>query len=309
MNRLPTALFVVALLASSCWAQEPAQARSLPPTQTADAKALIGLVAEFTRAFEAGDAKAVAATFTEDAQVSDNTGSTRGREAIEARFARYFATNPKSTIAIQLDSLRFLSPDVASETGHAIVKSAVKGSQPETTAYTAFYVRQDGKWLHASLDDRPADDPAIPDRLKDLDWLVGDWVTESNRAVVATTVRWSEDHHYLLRDFTLMVEGKPAVKGTQRIGWDASRRQIRSWLFDSKGGFGEGYWTRAGDHWMIKSHGVGHDGTIATATQLLTRVGRDHLRWSSFDRTIGDQSAADLEEINLVRKPPQPSGK
>ena len=29
---------------------------------------------------------------------------------------------------------------------------------------------------------------------------------------------------------------------TQRIGWDPAAKQIRSWEFDSEGGFGEGTW-------------------------------------------------------------------
>ena len=302
-------LFALAILGSPCTAEEPAKAAAPTPEQVESAKALLGLVGEYVKAFEAGDAAAIAATFTTDAEIADDDGSTQGRDAIRERFARYFATNPKSKIEIKVDSLRFLSPEVVIENGHSIIKPAEGVSKGETTKYSVVYVRQGGKWLQSRLEDDPVDEQTIPDRLKELEWLVGDWVTESEHAVVSTSVKWSDDRHYLLRHFTITVEGKAAVKGSQRIGWDASRKQFHSWLFDSFGGFGEGTWTRTGDQWMIKTQGVGHDGTTATATQLLTRVGRDHIRWSSFDRTQGGESNPDLDEITLVRKPPAPSTK
>ena len=309
MTKPRSALLALAVLTSPCFAQEAPKPAPLSPAEQATSKELLGLVGEFVKAFDAGDAATIAATFTKDAQVSDDRGSTHGRDAIQARFARYFATNPKSKIEIKVDSLRVLSPDVIVENGHSIIKMVEGHALPETTKYSVVYVRQDGKWLQSSLRDEPADELTIPDRLKALEWLVGDWVTESAHAVVATSVKWSDDRHYLLRDFTITVEGEPAIKGTQRIGWDASRKQIRSWLFDSRGGFGEGYWTRAGEQWMVKTHGVGNDGSTASATQLLSRMGRDHIRWSSFDRTQGSESAPDLEEITLVRKPPAPGSK
>jgi uncharacterized protein (TIGR02246 family) len=302
-------LLALLALATTCAAQEAPKPATLSPEQASTAKALLGLVGEFTKAFEAADAAAIASTFTKDAQVTDAEGSAQGRGEIQARFADYFATNPKSKIEIRVDALRFLSPDVVIENGHSIIKPVEDAARAETTKYTVIYVREDGKWLQSSLRDEPADHPAVPDRIKELEWLVGDWVTESDQAVVHTTVKWSEDKHFLLRDFSITIEGSTAIKGTQRIGWDPSRKQFRSWLFDSLGGFGEGEWTRTGDQWMIKTRGVGHDGTIATATQILTKMGRDHIRWSSFDRTHGSESTNEAEEITLVRKPPAPKAK
>ena len=184
----------------------------------------------------------------------------------------------------------------------------VPGSQdgPENTKYTVVYVKQDGRWLQSSLRDHSAEEPPVPERLKDLEWLVGDWVNESAAAVVHTTCKWSEDRHYLLRDFSVLVAGKPAMKGTQRIGWDPAAKQVRSWVFDSDGGFSEGYWSRLGDQWMIKSHGVHHDGKPVTATMMITRLGPGTLRWSAFDRTRGGELIPEVDEFTMVRRPPMP---
>lgn len=302
----------IGLAPPAVWAQAPAPTapqRTLPaadPARAADIKALGDSVTAFERAFAAGDAKALAATFTDDAQVTDDSGSTRGRANIEARFASYLAANPKARIAIKVNDLRFLTPDVAIEEGLATVTPAAPGAAPEITRYTTTYVKQDGRWLQSSIRDEPPGEPAVPDRLKDLEWLVGDWVNESQQAVVHTTCRWSDDRHYLLRDFSVMVAGKPALKGTQRIGWDPAKKQVRSWVFDSDGGFSEGEWTRQGDQWMIKAHGVHHDGRPVSATMLISRLGPGALRWSAFDRTRGDEFIPEVDEFTMVRRPPLP---
>ena len=38
----------------------------------------------------------------------------------------------------------------------------------------------------------------------------------------------------------------------QVIGWDPAAKQVRSWVFDSGGGIGEGIWTKQGDKWIKK---------------------------------------------------------
>ena len=90
------------------------------------------------------------------------------------------------------------------------------------------------------------------------------------------------------------------MSGTQRIGWDPRLKQFRSWVFDSDGGFSEALWSRYGDSWVLKTTGVLKDGRSATATHVLTRINRDHIKWASVDRTIGGEVLADAEEIRLV---------
>ena len=104
----------------------------------------------------------------------------------------------------------------------------------------------------------------------------------------------------------MKVRGKASTTGTQRIGWDPRQKQIRSWVFDSDGGFSEGFISRDGERWVMKSTGVLKDGRTASATNVLTRVNRDTMKWTSVDRTLGAEVLPDAEEITLVRTPPQP---
>ncbi len=273
------------------------------------------LVAEFTRAFNAGDAKAVAALFTGEARMITLNGRTvNGRAAIEQLFALSFEQYPGQTIEVKTESLRFLGAESAIEEGTATLTSppaaGEQSGSSESTRYSAAYVKRDGKWLQDSIRDYPLTEPAVEltahNHLEELAWLVGDWVDESDEAEVHTTCRWAENQSFLLRSFQVRIRGRASLSGTQRIGWDPRLKQIRSWVFDSDGGFSEAFWSRDGERWVIKTLGVLKDGRTASATNVLTRVNKDRIKWASEDRTFGADVLADTEEITLVREPPKP---
>ena len=105
---------------------------------------------------------------------------------------------------------------------------------------------------------------------------------------------------------TVQIEGKPALSGSQRIGYDPLTKQIKSWVFDNDGGHGEGDWTRQGDQWIIKARGVLRDGKVATATHVITYLSKDMILWKTMDRTVGSDTMAEAIEFVMVRKPPAP---
>jgi uncharacterized protein (TIGR02246 family) len=303
------------LLAGTCRGQvTQAEKPAAPVNRAADEKAIREAGAAFARAYDAGDVKAIGAMFTEDAEVIDEDGRViQGREPIAALFASDFEANPGETIEINVESIRFLGPDTAVEDGRTKVlparsraKVITEIASPQSGRYTVLYVREAGRWLQASVREHPDKEVTPHERLEPLAWMVGDWVDEGSDSVVLTAARWSEDGNFLLRDFTIQIRGKPAMKGTQRIGWDPLTRQIKSWVFDSEGGHGEAYWAHDHDRWIVKASGVHPDGRTASATQIYTVVNRDLVRWKSIDRTSGDQLEPEISEFVMVRKPPQP---
>ena len=296
------------------------------PVAPADEKAVRALIEGFAQAYNRKDAAGVAALFTPDARIYDESGRvTEGRAAIRDRFTAAFAAGPGLTLRLESSSIRFLTPDVAVEDGVAIptprpaegaASKAAAGPAPEVPGpshYTATHVRQGGTWLTAEVRDKPAPAAAAGrdegDRVLDqLAWLVGEWVDEDDQGAVFTSCHWSGDHKYLLRDFRVNVPGRRATSGTQRIGWDPVREKVRSWAFDSDGGFTEGSWTRvAPGHWIIKTDGFLRDGRAVSATNKLTQVSPDAFRWSSIDRVVGDEAHTDVEDVLIVRKPPAPT--
>src|SRR5262249_35859370 len=122
---------------------------------------------------------------------------------------------------------------------------------------------------------------------------------------VNSTCRWSDDKNFLLQEFKLQINGKPSMNVAQRIGWDPMAKHIRSWTFDSEGGFGESVWTRDGDSWLIKATAVRPDGTTASATNQLVQSGPDAYVWRSADRIAGDERQPPVE-VKVIRKLPQP---
>lgn len=271
-----------------------------------DEKAIRTLLDAFTKAFNAGDAEAVAATYTENGIVVDEDGERiEGRAAIREQYARTFADDPGSTIAIEVESLRVLGPETAIEDGRTTITPANGAGPPELSRFVAVYVKRDGRWRQAVVRDQAVDEQSPHDRLKELEWLVGDWVNESEDAVVSTSCDWAKGGNFLEREFTVKIQGRPALSGTQRIGWDPLKRQFKTWIFDSEGGHGEGYFTRSGDEWMVKVEGVRQDGRPATATSIITRLGKDRLGWKSMQRTLGGAAVPGGDEFVLVRKPPE----
>jgi uncharacterized protein (TIGR02246 family) len=268
-------------------AAPPAQAApdvapaAVPAEREPDVRAIRDLLAAFLKAYNAKDAKAVGDQFTADAEIEDEDGAvTRGRDAIVERFTGIFKESKANELTIDFDSLRFLGTDIAIEEGTASLSTG-KDTPPVTNRYSVIYARQGGRWLHARVRDEPPEDDAH-DRLVDLEWMLGEWVNESDDELVRIKCTWSKDGNFLLRDFDVKVEGRIALSGTQRIGWDAQRKQFRTWIFDDRGGFAEGLMSRGGDgdgdRWVVKV----------------------------FDRTLGGEAIADEDRFTLVRPAPKP---
>lgn len=289
-------------------AAEPAGAPAMLSNRPEDERALRTLADAYTRAYKAGDARTLAALFADDAEMIDENGERlRGRSTIETVFGSMFRQRPGATLSVAPASLRFLGPDVAQEEGRNVVR--LGDEPPSTRHYTVLYVKEGNRWRYSSV--REELDPGLTphQHLEELAWLVGDWTDESPDSVVHTNCRWTPDGHFLLRDFTVHVQGKPVMTVNERIGWDPSTRQIRSWVFDSEGGHGAGLWSRTGNQWMIKSTGVLPDGRIATATHTLTRLSPQAARWASVERTVGGQVVPDRAEYMMVHRPPQPGAR
>ncbi|QEH38223.1 hypothetical protein OJF2_68210 [Aquisphaera giovannonii] len=260
----------------------------------------------FVRKFNEGDAKAIAALHTADAEAVEADGARyRGRDLIERSYADTFAAEKGAKIQLDVASIQFLSPTVAKEEGRTIIAPA-KGA-PVSRFYTVLYVKQDDRWLMASV--REESDPQVPprERIKELEWMVGEWVDDAPDSQSKVTCRFSDDGNFLLRDLTVRRAGKVILSGTQRVAWDPVTGEFRSWEFDSQGGFGEATWSRDGDRWVVKERGVRPEGATASSTRVLTRLRPDIVKWTLSDRVISGQAVPGEVGSMLTRVPPAPS--
>jgi uncharacterized protein (TIGR02246 family) len=321
MSRTVSALFVGTLTAVTLCAggrsQDIARPGAAGRTEGAarpsvapdDDRSIREALAAFAAAFQRGDARAIAGLFTEDGEAIDTEGGAiQGRPAIEEHYAARIAGAQGDRLEDTVETIAPLAPGVARVTGRTQLTPS-DGSTPVAGRFAGIFVKRDGRWQLASVREVPDKEPTAHEHLQELEWLVGDWVEETEDAVVHTSVGWADNGHFLLRSFDVRVKGRPALTGTQRIGWDPLTKQFKSWVFDSNGGYGEGLWMRQGNQWIIKANGVRPEGRVATATQVLTYVNKDTLRWKSIDRTLGGEISGDIDEIVMVRRPPQPAAK
>jgi uncharacterized protein (TIGR02246 family) len=275
------------------------------PERESDVRAITDLLASFVKAYNERDAQALAALFTPDAEIEDDDGQiTRGRDAIVGRFSAIFKDRGAEMLTVDTDSLRFLGTDIAIEDGTASLSTGADAPS-ETNRYSVIYARQGGRWLHARIrDEAPENDPH--EQLQDLEWMLGEWVNESDDALVYTSFKWSDEGNFLVRDFDIEVEGRISLSGTQRIGWDGQRQQFRTWVFDDRGGFADGLLARDGNRWVTKLTGVRSDGQSVSVTNTITILGKDRLHWEASDRTVGGEIVSGTDRYTLVRRAPVP---
>jgi uncharacterized protein (TIGR02246 family) len=272
-----------------------------------DEKAIDALNRAFVAAYNKGDVKAIVDSFDDQAELSDEDQNVvKGKTAIARHFTELFKDEPNATIELAAGPVRFLGADAARQTGRATIVPA-NGGAPEISRFSVILVRKNGKWLHDIVEESTETNLTTHERLKEIEWMVGDWVDEGDSGVVHTSCRWSEDQNYLLRDYTKSYAGKVVAKGTQRIGWDAGKEQFKSWVFEDDGGHSEGFWTRSGkDEWTIELSGTLADGRSVEATQITTLVNKNTAKWKAVDRSIDGEEEPDLDEITLVKAAPKP---
>jgi hypothetical protein len=126
--------------------------------------------------------------------------------------------------------------------------------------------------------------------------------------VVKTSWKWSDDGVALTAAFTTRDPEGVVRSGTHRIGWDAERKQFRSWIFDSTGGFADGWWSPGADGtWSVRLTGVDAAGERIAATLTYSADGPDNLTIGQHDRTRGGEGLPAIE-TRVVRAPPAPGG-
>lgn len=261
-------------------------------------------IADYVDAFNQKDLDAVSGMWAVDAiHVDRETGErTEGRDAMKTDIAAVFKEQPDTRLAVRVDRVRLIKPDVARVEGQASVGSS--GGEPAVSAFSAVLVQEGEKWLIDSIEEMPLPQPSSPyDALRDLEWLVGRWVDDSDPGRVDTMFRWSADRGFLLRSFVVQSADGVAAQGTQVIGWDPRSREIRSWTFNSDGSFGDATWSKNGDDWLIKSSQTLSDGQAASGTFVLTRVDDNTLTLQLIGHELEGEPQPAGKTATVVRVP------
>lgn len=205
---------------------------------------------------------------------------------------------PDSKLNINIKDIIFTNDNTAVEKGTATVNS--HDNIEKKSAFLAEWNFVNGSWkLQKVLEIENERPPSHYEQLKNLDWLIGKWKGNNEYADFSLNIDWDENRNFLFQNFILTVLGQKNLEAKQIIGWDPAKKQIRSWIFDTDGGFGEGFWNNEGDNWYIGMSYTLPDGRKASATHIYKKINHNTFTFASVDRDINGKILPDVKPFTL----------
>ena len=275
-----------------------------PATAPTPEQAIIETIRTYVDAYNRRDAVAVADHWAENAMMLavDTQEKIIGRDAIREDLARQFEADPKSQLEVNVTSIRLVTDTVAVEDGIATVLR--DGSAYQST-YSVVHVKQKDGWKIDSVRETDVPEKSGP-QLSQLSWLVGSWADSDEYATVESQVKWARNEKFLTMSFRVDVPDASPLEGTQIIGVDPATGKIRSWLFDSDGGIGQGSCSSRDGKWMVAMSMTLPTGESASAVNVYTPVDATRYTWRSQSRMVAGEFLPDMDEV-LVTRVPEPS--
>lgn len=269
------------------------------PDLSPDQQAIRKTAEDFVAAFNKGDAKAVAALWAEDGEMSvDGQNTIASRAEIERTYDEFFKTNQGVRISVHIDSIRQAGPNMIIEKGVSEIMNDTTDSVVDT--YTLVHVKQAERWLIATADVQQAAVDLF-DWKAAVGYLEGKWKSGDGDWRVESDAEWVADGNFLKRSFAVYEGEVKQASGVQVIGWDPVQESVTSWTFGSDGGHGRGRWVLDGEQWEIQAESVTADGEVLAATQVITYVDEDTFRWQSTNRSIGGYDLQPTDSVRVSR--------
>jgi uncharacterized protein (TIGR02246 family) len=294
-NILPFAAMLILSAAVNCHSADDAVAQS---------KKIAGdFFQTYTKTFDSGDAKALSALWKSDGEIVDAEGMRIiGREAVEKAFGEFFEKNTGRKMTVELLSAKPEGEGVIVAEIIPKINPPIDKSICQVGAVVVLIKDKSSKWLIEGVRERnPL--PASYEQLKQLEWMVGDWSVNPKKAEhvqFSLHCHWTENKSFLICMYTARSQDLMR-HGTEIIGWDAKEKKIRSWMFDSTGGFSHGFWQKDGKRWTIDVNGESPDGEVVKNTQIITAVDEDTFTFESLNRTKGDEKLANVPLLEMQR--------
>lgn len=272
----------------------PGQEKPLA-SEPPEASALRKAADDYSKAFNARDFAAMANQWTAMAELHQDNGTTiRGRDAIMAMIKNTAAHRPKSTISIAVESVDMLGNGVGRVRGTLTLKDDAEiGGW--TTRFNSLRVLEEGQWRLADTRETSIATATI----EDLSWLAGSWTANGPMGQVTVTYEKTLGDKGLLGKISLKPATGPATEALEII--QARDGELRSWVFDSTGLSGEGYWEHDGARFNRTIHGTTADGRPASSVVVLTRASADTCLWHPIERLRGADRLPDLPTIKLTK--------
>lgn len=275
---------------------------ALPARAATDSDEIAALGESFVQSFNNGDAAALAGAWQPDGVYTDVDGRIfHGRAEIEKAFQQFFAASKGAQLRVDSDSLRLPAAGVAIEQGTSSVVAA-PGQPPSRARYTNVFAKTDGKWLLADVQEAPFVAPDRSAELGALTPLLGDWVAQAKSGeTIRVSVAPAPGGNFVVIDRVILQKDAPVGGGTEWVAWDPSGKEIRSWSFESDGGFSQSTWKQDGAKWIVKSEATLRDGRKMSETQALDARPDGTLAISSSNTTVAGKSQPAGEPLTFKR--------
>ncbi len=277
------------------------------PATAEEKKAVTANARMQEEAFNKKDSKTFSTLLKEDASylLIDNGQFVEGRKAIIDAMENLYKTYKNPKISMKVDSVTISEPGKAIEIGTISLED--EGVVVVEAIYKENLVLENGKWLIQTI--RELQNPSPPshyNQLKDLAWLVGDWSDSDEDMDVETKTSFDENKNFLIQKINIAIFDIHIMDVEQLIGWDPNNKQVRSWIFDSDGGFGEGIWSQSNkegkESWTVSATFTLPDGKKGSATNIYTKIDDNSFEWSSINRKVNNEPLPDIKPLKIFRK-------
>ncbi len=267
-------------------------ARGDNPDPKAESAAIRKAANEYSAAMRRGDFNALCNMWTSEGDYVDAAGRMfKANEIVPRQTVGKASGSEKSDDLVSESTIRIVAPGVAIEDG-ATGKEVADDGSIATGRFTAVWVKRNGRWRLDSLREASGVPAATSDRLHALDWLIGEWAGKTDNGALLVSSRWSDDGHFIIRDFVERAGDGEAVTATQRIGWDATTGSIKCWTFDSQGGSGEGSWRQDGKRWIVKTTENMPDGGKVTASTIYIPGDQGRFVWEAEGTKVAGENVS-----------------
>jgi len=267
-----------------------------------DEMAIRKVIESYVETFNRGDAGAAASHWSRDGSYLTQAGEhAKGPDKIRPALEKFFAEQKGIQVQVALFDVQRQSADRAVTKGFAVFQRP--GEEKEEILFTATHVKEKGTWKLFQVEEEESNVPlATIAKLGELEWLIGDWVDRDDSGSVETTFRWAKDYSFINGTFRVTAGDRVDLEGTQVIGWDPVAKRIRSWIFDTKAGFGEGAWSRADNGWTVKVKSTLGTGEKASSMNIYRLVDLNSFTWQSVSREVDGEVLPYIDEVTVVRK-------
>lgn len=271
-----------------------AQETTRPGAQSSDEPNIRQATEDYVAAFNRGDFEAMRSMWTQDGDYVDGQGRTQSaHDMLDAAEAAAESSGAGAQLSARPGKIRIVAPNVAIEDGAAETIGTDDDGSLVVGRYTAVWVKRDGRWLLDALRESTAETLSPAERMRDLEWMTGEWIGRTDDATIIVSARYKEDGAFLVREFAVTTHDGRTLTGEQRIGWDEAEGRFKVWLFGSQGTFGDGFLTREGAGWRLATKETLPDGQSVTVTSDYALGSNGELVWESSGPVIdGEQTPA-----------------